>query len=475
MIGALTLALTILSAIAAILYVIINDPEDRGAIAAWLERAPLWEGYRRGVGWGLERLERFYGGSFSPRAFDRCFLIASYYPIILYVAAWVVGSSAAPLDEFQLPKDSSWWQRLIALFVFLCLVVSTAALFWKRDWINNAVQEMALRLRDWSGLSRKGGWIFFGAAVSVAGVFAYLAVDHWFLASVVALAGFFSIIRRAAVSIALLVVLTAMILSIQVDFTYLVILSIVLFLIIANEVGSVFFFIFFVLVLITILSTVFEIGQYGVIVGWAFFMVLLPFVNGVADYLSFGVSRKLLQAVADDADHWRLARHVGYDITLAFIFLFLLAGILLSGTAFYAQQVVSWVDADIAWQPFLQAARDDPFGGGLPVTVMLFSTLIPTFAHLLVAAVAILVRPLPGQHMIMAWLAVEGEIQTSRKIGAVAWMMTAVIGGLAGLSAVGYGVWTLFSFLTGDTIGDYLYAYATCFASLVSNLTCLTP
>ena len=54
-------------------------------------------------------------------------------------------------------------------------------------------------------------------------------------------------------------------------------------------------------------------------------------------------------------------------------------------------------------------------------------------------------------------------------------MMIAVIGGLAGLSAVGYGIWALIDFFTGGTIGGYLYAAATCSAALVGDLPRVPP
>jgi hypothetical protein len=54
----------------------------------------------------------------------------------------------------------------------------------------------------------------------------------------------------------------------------------------------------------------------------------------------------------------------------------------------------------VEWRLYLDAARNDPLGGGLLVTGMLATTLIPTLVHLLAGSVALLLPWFGGRWIV---------------------------------------------------------------------------
>lgn len=177
------------------------------------------------------------------------------------------------------------------------------------------------------------------------------------------------------------------------------------------------------------------------------FFVFFPVVNSLLDWLSLSVTRHLMrQWVRPQESTWKPV--VGYigattlDVTIAFVCICLLAG-LLAATVAGANLLLSWVgepDAgQLDWMGMMAAFRHDPWGQGLMVTLMLFSTLLPTLVHLAAGLGAALKLPNLGRAYVVEGLANGPPAATERfKIGmvaAVGWVIPVVpfvvLGGLA--------------------------------------------
>ncbi|SDF90106.1 hypothetical protein SAMN05216241_10383 [Limimonas halophila] len=126
------------------------------------------------------------------------------------------------------------------------------------------------------------------------------------------------------------------------------------------------------------------------------FLAALPLINSVADWLSLGLTRHLLSRAGGT---WSSLGNGVVDALAAVIFLGVLAVAVTAGLqGLNALALASGAEAaliDVAG--VLQRVRETP---GDPavwwVYIMLFSTLLPSFAHAVVAAAAVVTVALPG-------------------------------------------------------------------------------
>ena len=120
------------------------------------------------------------------------------------------------------------------------------------------------------------------------------------------------------------------------------------------------------------------------------FMVTLPIANGLLDWISWFISRKLCEHLSVSirsvrsiwALFWRILVHMAIDFIAAVVFLVVLAFALGHGFG-YLEDMFSRLDYDFAG--LVEKAVDDPWaaGAGLWFSVMLVSTLLPTAFHFL--------------------------------------------------------------------------------------------
>ena len=71
--------------VALLIFLLPDDRSYRQLLGYALRPASL---YLRLMGWAQGRLDDFFGGLLSWRAFDRCLLIAFLYPVFLLLLAW---------------------------------------------------------------------------------------------------------------------------------------------------------------------------------------------------------------------------------------------------------------------------------------------------------------------------------------------------------------------------------------------------
>lgn len=122
-----------------------------------------------------------------------------------------------------------------------------------------------------------------------------------------------------------------------------------------------------------------------------YFFVLLPSANGLLDWLSLSTSRALAKRMLTTDRITTIVGHIFVDLIAAFLVLAMLVVVLVAGTTLYDRYVVREAAFVIPVASLIDATRAHPLGrDGLWVTVMLFSTLVPTFCHMVLAVAGLM-------------------------------------------------------------------------------------
>ena len=189
------------------------------------------------------------------------------------------------------------------------------------------------------------------------------------------------------------------------------------------------------------------------------FLVVLPLLNALHDWVSWAASRIFVGLIAKDVNPWKVAGKIAVDAMLALGFLFSLAfwlpPIVIALNAGFGQIGANAVD----WVSFARAAHDTPFAAGLVVTGMLATTLIPTALHMVTGLTALVLRPMPGRVPIAGMLESGDAPSTGEKVVIVGWLMAAVLTASAMLVGFSWGLWHSAP-LVGANVGHWLYATA---------------
>lgn len=153
----------------------------------------------------------------------------------------------------------------------------------------------------------------------------------------------------------------------------------------------------------------------------------MPLFNAWLDWLSWWLSRYLLQRAANEPRWWLVLFDILLDFIAAISFMILLCILLPLGA-----ELLDWIyagKAETGWRDYALWARNDPWGQGLMVTLMLVTTLIPTLLHILLGLVAVLIHGFQGKQL-AGYLeyaqggadAAEGEGNNIRYALATAWI-----------------------------------------------------
>lgn len=141
------------------------------------------------------------------------------------------------------------------------------------------------------------------------------------------------------------------------------------------------------------------------------FLVMLPAVNGVFDWTSLTISRLLGYALRSVMRRPRISR-LSYVVHIVLFAVgdFVIAAFLLVAITYSLGWIIESINSsalDAGYGPplelagFMNGVTDSPIGpNGLWVTFMLFSTLIPTFAHLLAVLFASIATIRPSAHAV---------------------------------------------------------------------------
>jgi hypothetical protein len=198
---------------------------------------------------------------------------------------------------------------------------------------------------------------------------------------------------------------------------------------------------------------------------FAFFYLMLPLVNALLDWLSWWVSRWFLERTAREPRVRVIVLDVVLDFGMAVLFMLTLCLLLPAGAMALDSLYAGWVDVKTGvatqtnWQEYAVWARDDPWGKGIMVTLMLVTTLIPTLLHILLGLMAFFIHGFKG-----AALAdfLEQPRKNWRDAVASVWMFGYV------LMAVGvmWALWRVFQHFAQLPIAQWLYNFTGYFYEL---------
>jgi hypothetical protein len=158
----------------------------------------------------------------------------------------------------------------------------------------------------------------------------------------------------------------------------------------------------------------------GFLVAVLLFFLILPLVNGLRDWMSWWVSRRLGRDLLKNLRPARstgprimtVASHAIADLVAAIFFLAAMAYLLALGFASYDQIAIALSEGSTGafeLEAFIERGAAAPWTDGLWLTIMLISVLVPTFLNmLLLLASPLALMALPTEKR----LALAGDLET---------------------------------------------------------------
>lgn len=408
---------------------------DIKALSAW----SYW--YRKGLTSALEILHKWFGRPFGGQALFFNTSLAIFYAIFFFVLSWMLGRSGKLCSIQILPKiDSLSWRFFWVSFFSLAFIV-----ILKSKWIVSFISKtFSLNLSDFivkllalalalvvgaGALALATATGAAGAALALAALAVALAVLVLVLlalragsvvseavAVVVTVAVIAAIAVVAAPAPGATVVVAALALAVVAAIgvaVTVVVVAVAVALTVAGAVAAVgatlvvivavgkgkyylaysMLIAFFGILFFCFLKEWKFLTINGDVVIYLFFIILLPFINGFVDFLSFAASRKLGSKMVIDLKLNKLSAFGMYfivDLVIAVLLLLLLIIMICFSVTVFNNLIIKDTKLMIDLQGtngIVTLAKNDPFGAnGLWVTLMIFSTLVPTSAHLFAAS-----------------------------------------------------------------------------------------
>lgn len=150
----------------------------------------------------------------------------------------------------------------------------------------------------------------------------------------------------------------------------------------------------------------------------AIFLWVLPFINGLFDWFSWIASRYLIKRLKSDAEKhqaYACITHILVDVVIGIVLLLSISIVL----AFFSNFPFS----DITWDEY----SIEPFKEtSLSLTLMMLSTLLPTFLHLVMAVLALSSLTIPGKAIALSMLKKEEPSLLEKNVSA-AWLFSSIL------------------------------------------------
>jgi hypothetical protein len=417
----------------------LADPEDREALKARLGAAPFFERYRLSIRSFQNWLNAWFGPAWSVQSFERCVAIAFVFPVALFLlASLLYGYKNGQVGTLE----------LAAFFV----AVAGGSLFVR--WLFRTVYWSAQR-----------AWGSIGGDPEMAEIIARIILGAF--AVVFAFAIAFAVASSVAGGFADVgTVAFAILCGFAFAFAFAVAFAVA---------GAWAFAIALLLVTIVALTMAKQFAFFLLL-----FFVILPLLNALMDWGSWGVTRYILVPVERAPDGAggvaMVAALIILDIAAALFFVIGLAVLIPIGLELVDLLLSVFGRETFNWRALAARAVEAPWDEGLFVTGMLLTPLVPSIANITLGLAAILVPLTPGAREAARDFpealgampsdgAADYRIQT-----AVYWSrlwyvpsLVAVLGLFAGLSVLTY--------MTATPIGDFLHHLALC-ATAWSEGTC---
>ena len=424
--------LTPFGIVAGLVLAFFNKANREKDFQSWIQRNSVAERYHALLRWLLRRAEHFYGRSWlSWQAFGFSLSLAYLYPVLAALLGYALANNTqvAGLALFDAQDNALLrWLVLLALLTMVVLIVWTL----RNDE----------RIEAWyDALSRHllGSRLFGRLLLALVVAATFLLYSYYVSGNIgwnaIAVAGFAAIFVAVTGAIAFAGAVAGAVAgagAVAVAGAFAV----------AGAVAVVFAF----AVAVAIFAYIF--GDYTDAQTLILLYLLLPFINALFDCVSVKYSRYFSTRIAAGEGTGMVSKHLLLDAILALLFFF---GLLLALPPLI--DGYNWLCSftslpPIHWRELALQARDDPWGTGILVTLMLLSTLIPTLLHLLMAGLA-----LGGRGLALGWFARGMQKNSMYVLGLAIWLGVLAVA----ILAVCYWLWQALSAWAGLDIAGALY------------------
>lgn len=462
----ITLCITVAVLMLGLIYSqILHSPTTRQRFIALLQASKVRNLYQAGVSWFLAFLQRFYGPKDSVRAFSTSLVLAQIYPIFFFIFSYsYLDGENRFSNSTTLPANYQYKEFIFpSLIIFVLLI---AIIYRYKDLINNKIKIYLDSLKI-----SYDAWRFITGTI--------LAVIFWTVDSnkVIILIGFLYGYFSGLVPFAILVPIVYFcffvlakdaFLSSDGSLVFISVFSFAAAFSLKNKFGSRISALLIVLAAVVFSGLSNKLKDYNLSLLLAFFYICLPLLNALFDWISWWVSRFFMERTAVD----NVAVSVIFiDVLIDFcvaVLLILALVLFLPGLSILVdflyqnkEDILSNLPAETNWQDYAVWARDDPWGKGIMVTLMLFTTLIPTLLHIFLGLVAFYIHAFKGQAL-ATFLSQANPEDNIANMQATAWVFGYVV--LAALSML--LLWLGLNHFLNLPIAQWLYDFAKLFYPL---------
>lgn len=365
----ITIDMKVIAGVLGGLFFVLRHEASRKEILRILDELALIDKYQRVIGGLLAWLEKFYGPAGSRRAFFVSLMLAFVYPLLFFLIGYAMDGPNTLAGEAVVPDTGAgrWlWALGFSLFVLLLVWLVRNA---------QAIDGLLSRTAELVPFSCSGRWlklaVFWGALV----IIIYIPMQFLPIGIMAGIASVFwgaLVVGRSAVNAEAHAVV--------------------------NELGGAgaaagVGAISGALVVVSVFAGVTVLGETqgsasrSLVVVSLF--IALPLFNALLDWLSWFISRRLLQRAQLESKALAILSDIGLD-TLAAVGFMLLLLLGLPALAIGMNMLYGiFSNASLDWVNIANLAHQDPWGEGSFVTLMLITTLIPTAIHLLLGMFAI--------------------------------------------------------------------------------------
>ena len=412
----------------------LQDTQSRKFYADRLRRPQVIRAYRKVLLAGLKWVRRFMGkGYLTNRSFGVCVMLSMVYSLALFVLMWLFGGPGAigPSEFFSV--EWPWWQRLLLVLVVAAVTFMTFWVFWRGDSFEEATVRPVRALLGDHLSERTANFVVRIVAGLAMGALLYAISDYRYtLGALLLICLIIGVIRAAWLGAFAAGMFGGAALfgaegliepSLGVQF---IMVGVFLGALFGSRIpmGSLAPYLIFVSVLFVGMQVIYRVdGLFHYLsITIILFLVVLPFLNALWDWVSWGISRWLGTEIVRRRSVSRIAGHAVIDVVAALLLLLGLTVtlvIVIEGINVLGQTFANVAPLEL--DEFLVKAAADPWGpNGLWVTCLLLSTLLPTMTHFLmvIASPLALLPPRRFRH----WLAdrLAGD-PAAHELSEVAW------------------------------------------------------
>lgn len=355
----------------AIFFKAINKPESQQWMYEFVEQEQGAKTYRKMVSGVLSFFDRRWDKQYwSPALYDFNLLCAALYPVGFVLLFWLLGSFSGELGELVLLEPTDWWRRLS--FAVCLLLIFILFLCHKNTPLLTFLTIVCLSISVFVFVFDVTVSIAIFAAIIIFGGFARSGAS---LIMTVCLVGVsvinleFEVLALAGVIFTLIVILDERLWRLTSQMSFLFLLTLFLFVVMIGSLWMI------------KLSHYISQEEFNTAISMLVFLGLLPLINALFDFFSYGLTRALLSKSMHKMGVWSLLWSV-LDLLLACLLLLLLAATLL----LMFQIVNALVGVPVLEPQAILAELRDNSQNYWWLYAVLLSTLLPTLLHFVIAS-----------------------------------------------------------------------------------------